>query len=100
MTVMWTQERSERFNCEYCEASISQGNGLKAFRGLHIANHYRKKHLWGNFYCSWCEFFAYMLENHSTNGKVEALCTECNENVPLNGNVHTLVEHYKECVES
>ena len=99
----WRME--DRFKCELCEVSLS----AKSRDSRDIARHYRRKHLWGNFYCSMCSFFAYypreyashMLETHSDmEGGVLALCTECNGEVPLKGNVDTLADHYKECVES
>ena len=110
----WTEEgRDERFQCEHCEVSFAQNSGFRSgwgrLRGRTIAKHYRRKHLWGNFYCNLCDFFAYypghyashMLETHTDmDGGVAALCTECNTEVHLKENPDTLAEHYKECVES
>ena len=106
----WTGKRKEKFQCEHCEVSFHpRRTRYQRLPGLEISRHYRKKHLWGNFYCSLCNFFAYypreyashMLEIHSDmEGGDLALCTECNCQVSLKGKVDTLSDHYKECVES
>ena len=85
--------------CEHCGKCLVR-------KPRTISCHYRRHHLWGNFYCSLCEFFAYypmeyashMSEKHSDmEGGVAAVCCECGEQVHLNGNVDTLAVHYKHC---
>ena len=68
---------------------------------------YRRQHLWGNFSCAMCEFFAFypdeyashMLGSHKyMEGGVRARCAECGEEVQLGGSVHNLVEHYRDAL--
>ena len=96
---LWIHSSTDKFECEHCGMQLSRN--LKG-----IARHYRRQHLWGNFFCGWCKFFAYypieyashMLDRHSDmEGGVTAQCAECGEEVHLNGNVKALAEHYKEC---
>ena len=96
--VSWT-EGTAMMDCEHCGHSLARKPKV-------ISTHYRRHHLWGNFYCSLCEFFAYypkeyathMLDRHpEMEGGVAAVCCECGEEVQLNGNVDTLAVHYKDC---
>ena len=95
---MWRLGKA-KFQCEHCDLQLTR-NWRK------IARHYRRQHLWGNFFCKLCNFFAYypleyashMLDRHlDMEGGVTAQCAECGEEIHLNGNVNTLAEHYKEC---
>ena len=94
----WKQG-TEMMDCEHCGKSLVRQPKL-------ISRHYRRFHLWGNFYCTLCEFFSYypkeyathMLERHSDmDSGIAAVCCECGEEVQLKGDVDTLAEHYKDC---
>ena len=95
---MWRLGKA-KFQCEHCDLQLTR-NWRK------IARHYRRQHLWGNFFCKLCNFFAYypieyashMLDRHlDMQGGVTAQCAECGQEIHLNGNVNTLAEHYKDC---
>ena len=100
---MWRRQAKGKIECDHCGSQLATG-GSWGWKG--IARHYRRQHLWGNFFCRLCKFFAYypieyashMLDRHSDmEGGVSAQCAECGEEIHLNGNVDTLAEHYKEC---
>ena len=42
---LWTQERTERLQCEHCDVTFGLENSIKSLRGRAMAKHYRKKHL-------------------------------------------------------
>ena len=98
-SLTWSRTKHKKWDCEHCGETLSSGPA-------NIAKHYRRFHLWGNFYCSFCKFLgfypdvyeAHMIHHHADmEGGVAAKCPVCDCEILLTSTSSALAEHYREC---